>query len=132
MLKVFSYIGGGVFVILALVFVVDYFLNIPLMRSIPGVGKIACQFSTTVSGSSMEPTIKAGSRITFNKCFENKENLTTGTIVLYSGERGSTISRIKERIPNQDRFIYRVSQDNHPDAVFEVKPDRIIGILEQF
>ncbi len=131
MSKVFLYIGGGFFAILALIFVADYFLNIPLMRSIPGIGQIACQFPTTVSGNSMEPTIKAGNRITFNKCFENKENLAVGTIILYDGERGSTISRIKEKISRQDGFIYKVSQDNRSDAVFEVSPERIIGILEQ-
>lgn len=130
MSKILLYIGGGIFVILVLIFVADYFLNIPLLRSIPGVGQIACQLPTTVSGNSMEPTIKAGSRVTFNKCSKNKENLPVGTIIVYSGERGSSISRIKERIPEQDRFIYKVSQDNHPDAAFEVRPDSIIGILE--
>lgn len=128
--KILLYIGGGIFVILALIFVADYFLNIPLVRSIPGVGKIACQFPISVSGSSMEPTIKAGSRVTFNKC-SKKENLPVGTIILYSGERGSSISRIKEKIPEQGRFIYKVSQGNRPDAAFEVRSDRIIGILEQ-
>lgn len=137
MSKLFSYIGGGIFLILVVIFMADYFLNIPLMRSIPGIGQIACQFPTTVSGNSMEPAIKAGSRITFNKCFENeqsssanKENLAVGTVILYGGERGSTISRIKEKIQNQDRFIYKVSQDSRQDVVFEVRPDRIIGILE--
>ncbi len=78
----------------------------------------------------MEPAIKAGSRITFNKC-SKKENLPLGTIILYSGKKGNSISRIKEIIPEQERFIYKVRQDNRPDAVFEVRPDRIIGIFEQ-
>lgn len=131
MSKILLYIGGIIFVILALVFIADYFLNIPLLRSVPGVSTIACQLPISVSGNSMEPTIKASSRITFNKCIENRDNLTTGTIVLYSGERGSSISRIKEKIPQQDKFIYKVSQDNRQDAIFEVHPDSIIGILER-
>lgn len=131
MSKVFLYIGGLIFSILALMFVGDYFLNIPLLRSIPGVGQVACQFPVTVSGNSMEPAIKAGSRINFNKCFENEENLRPGTIILYSNERNSSIARIKERVPEQDRFIYKASQDNRSEASFEVRPDRIIGILEQ-
>lgn len=131
MSKILLYIGSAIFVILVLMFVVDYFLNIPILRFIPGVGQISCQLPTTVSGNSMEPAIKAGSRVTFNKCFENKENLEIGTVILYSGERGNTISRIKEKIPQQDRFIYKISQDNRPDAVFEIRPERIIGILEQ-
>ncbi len=131
MSKIFLYSGGIVFVTLALMFVADYFLNIPLLRSIPGVSKITCQFPVTVSGRSMEPAIKAGSRVIFNKCFENKENLAAGTIVLFNNERGSAVSRIKEKISRQDGFIYKVSQDNRPEAVFEVRPDKIIGILEQ-
>lgn len=130
MSKVFLYIGGIIFIILALVFVADYFLNIPLLRSVPGVSKIACQLPVSVSGSSMEPAIKAGSRIIFNKCFKNREDLPTGTVVIFSGEGNSSIARIKERVPEQNRFIYKASKDNNPDAVFEVRPDRIIGILE--
>lgn len=125
------YIGGIIFVILTLFFVADYFLNIPLLHSIPGMNKVTCQFPVAVAGNSMEPAIKAGSRMTFNKCFKDKENLAIGTVILYSGERGSTISRIKEKISQQDRFVYKVNQDNRPDAVFEVQPERIIGILEQ-
>ncbi|MBI2599891.1 S26 family signal peptidase [Candidatus Daviesbacteria bacterium] len=130
MSKILLYIGGIISAILALMFVADYFLNIPLLRSMPGVGQIACQFPTTVSGSSMEPTIKTGSRVTFNKCIGNKESLSIGTVVLFSGEQGNSISRIKDKIPEQDKIIYKVSQDNRPDAVFEVRPDRIIGILQ--
>lgn len=130
MSKIFLYIGGFIIVILALMFMADYFLNIPLLRFVPGVNQVTCKFPTTVSGSSMEPAIKAGSRVTFNKCFENRENLPVGTIVLFSGEGNSSIARIKERVPQQDRFIYKASKDNRPDAVFEVRPDRIIGILD--
>lgn len=126
----FLYIGGSIFVILTLIFVADYFLNIPITRSIPGVNQLTCKSVISVSGSSMEPVIKAGSRITFNKCFENRENLPVGTIVLYSGEGNSSIARIKERVPEQDRFIYKASKDNRSEDVFEVRPDRIIGILD--
>ena len=129
MSKTFLYIGGAVFVLLTLMFVADFFLNIPVLRSVPGINKITCQFPVTVSGSSMEPTIKAGSRINFNKCFQNKENLPTGTIILYSGERNTSIARIKERVPQQDRFIYKVGRDNRPGESIEVNPDRILGIL---
>src|SRR3989344_1409736 len=113
--KILTYIGAGIFVVLALIFVADYFLNVPILRSLPLAGKVTCQFPTTVSGNSMEPAIGAGSRVTFNKCFENKENLSTGTVILYRNERGNSIARIKEKIPQQDQLIYKVSQDNRPE-----------------
>lgn len=131
MSKVFLYIGGGIFIIFALVFVADYFLNIPLLRSIPGIGQIACQLPITVSGSSMNPAIKAGSRVTFNKCHKNKEDLPLGIIILYSGKGNNSIARIKERVPQQEGFIYKASKDSGPKDVFDVRPDQIIGILEQ-
>ncbi len=130
--KLFLYVGGVAFVLLTLVFVADYFLNIPLARSIPGLNQITCQFPVTVSGQSMEPAIKAGSRVTFNKCFENRENLPTGTVVLFNNERGNIVSRIKDKIQNtQGRLVYKIGQDNRQDANFEVPPEKIVAVWEQ-
>lgn len=82
----------------------------------PSVKKITCVYPVMVSGNSMEPALKAGTRVMFSRCVENKDKLELGTIVVYQGQdKVKKIGRIKERIEDSRGVFYKISRDQRPE-----------------
>jgi len=54
----------------------------PFMGKFSAVDNVICNFSTKISGESMNPIITSGTSVDLNRCFKEND-LTQNTIVLY-------------------------------------------------
>ena len=59
---------------------------------------IKCVYPITISGQSMEPAVKAGSRLLLSKCFKDKQNMPVGTIIIFKDNGVNKVGRIKEKV----------------------------------
>jgi signal peptidase I len=92
------------------------------------VGEITCVYPVTIQGNSMEPALKAGSLISFNKCVEDKNNISIGKIIVYEDGSNKKIGRIKERIKLEEGFFYKITRDGRLGEEFTIPAESIIAI----
>ena len=90
--------------------------------------ELQCVEAIAVSGNSMEPAIQSGSRLMFNKCIDDKDNIELGTIVEVQENGKKRLGRIKNKEVREDGIWYQISQDNRPDVEFTVSIDDIIAV----
>lgn len=96
-----------------------------------GVKKITCVYPVIVSGNSMEPALKAGTRAMFSRCLENRDKLELGTIVVYQGQdKVKKIGRIKERVEDSRGVFYKISRDQRPE-IDEVSMHSIEAVYQK-
>ncbi len=95
----------------------------PIPTSLEEAG---CVLPVTVQGQSMEPAIKAGTRLLLDKCAD-KQSLPVGTIVLFDEDNVRRVGRIKEKTSSQQVVSYRIAQDGVPQREFTVPADRIVA-----
>ena len=89
--------------------------------------ELACVSSVTVMGNSMEPTLKAGSVLLLNKCLD-KNNLTTGNIILFEEQGVKRLGRVRERLQLREGISYTVSRDNRSGEERTVLPRAILAV----
>jgi signal peptidase I len=94
------------------------------------VSKVLCIYPVKVRGSSMEPMIKEGSRVNFNKCF-NQNELEVNNLVLFNDRGSKRISTIREVIKGQDEIIYKVSQEARIDEIMEINPEQVMAVYKR-
>jgi hypothetical protein len=90
------------------------------------VDKLVCNFSTKVSGQSMNPVIKPGTAVGLTRCFEEKD-LTQNTVALYldnSSMRFGVIRHILDLNP----VVYKISDEKSPELLHDIIKEEIIGI----
>ncbi len=125
--KVIALIGIIVTVAIAIaVFLVSFKGNLPT-----NLADVKCAYIVTVSGSSMEPAIKAGTRLALSKCFKDKENLAVGTIIVWKDNAVTRVGRIKGKVTLQEGVFYKVGRDARPDDEFTVSSDDILASDEK-
>lgn len=131
MKKIISAIVIAIIVILAGIFVVSRFFNIPGAESVPVLGNVACMYPVAVSGNSMEPALKPGERAIFDKCIPDKDNLPIETIIMYKENNIAKIARIAARMERQAGVFYAVERDNRPGEKMEVASNKIIATRQK-
>lgn len=90
--------------------------------------KIFCNFSTKVSGQSMNPVVAPGTSISLSRCFE-KEDLVEGTLVLFNEDSGLRFGIIRHVVP-LDPIVYKVSDEKAPGLLHDVVKEEIVGITK--
>jgi phage repressor protein C with HTH and peptisase S24 domain len=113
------------------VFAASRFFKVAIFQSVPVLDKISCAYPVAISGDSMVPALKPGSRVVFNQCVEQKENLVSGTVVLFKENNVARIFRIKEHVQKDGKVFYLVDQDNREDKTMEVAAENIIAIWDK-
>jgi len=95
------------------------------------VKKVACLYPVVVSGNSMEPALKAGTRAMFSRCVENRDKLTLETIVVYQGQGNvKKIGRIKERVEDSRGVFYKIGRDRRQE-IDEVSMHNIEAVYQK-
>ena len=90
---------------------------------------IVCSYPVRVSGSSMEPILKENSLVIFDKCVsEMKENLATGTVILFSQGGQMRMRTIREKLEGESGIYYKASPETRPQDLIDVFPDNIVGV----
>jgi len=93
---------------------------------------IACAYPVKVAGKSMEPTIKEGALLNFNKCIDGiREKITPETVILYKKFDQIVIGRIKPRLEEPKMLYYNVVKDARPSELNHVFPKDIIAVYEE-
>ena len=122
---------GAIAIVVVALFALDYFADVPILRSVPVAQDAVCSKPVNVQGSSMEPAISEGERVVFDKCIDDVDALTVGTVVLVN-DGGMRIGRIQEVQREGDRTMYVIGRDNRPeDDVFTVEAEKIVGVWEE-
>lgn len=113
-----------VLVVVVISFVLISYQGQPLPKS---VEEVKCAYPVTVQGPSMEPAIKAGSRLILNKCTD-KQDIPDGAIVVFSGENNvANVGRVKDRTSSRAGVSYQVGKDRIPNKELTVSADKIIA-----
>lgn len=94
----------------------------------PVIGKMFCSYPVRISGNSMSPALESGKVINFNRCMDDKSNLSAGTIIAFQGEGVVRISRIIEKISGTAEIQYKTAQDNRANDFIIVNANQIIAI----
>ncbi len=77
----------------------------------------------------MEPILKENSLVIFDKCVsEMKENLATGTVILFSQGGQMRMRTIREKLEGESGIYYKASPETRPQDLIDVFPDNIVGV----
>jgi hypothetical protein len=97
---------------------------------VPGnFNEIKCIFPVSIRDNAMEPGLKEGISVIFNKCIENINNLEVDTIVVFNDEDGMRrIGRIKESLNQSGRIFYKINQDARPNDDYTIPAKDIVAI----
>ncbi|MCL5094354.1 MAG: hypothetical protein M1355_04450 [Patescibacteria group bacterium] len=90
--------------------------------------KALCKYPVKVGSDSMEPFLKNGTTVDFDRCFESTE-LTNGKIIVYKESIVQRIAIIRGT-QNAGRFVYRVSNEKNPQGLDNVLPSDIVAVLD--
>ena len=131
-MKKYKYVFVIIFVVFALIFALvlrGYRLD---NQSLPtNLGELKCLYPVVVSGQSMEPALKSGTRLLLSKCFKDKQNLPVGTIVFFQDNGVNKLGRIKEKIILEEGVFYKIGRDARPGEEFTISPDQITASDEK-
>ncbi len=91
------------------------------------VAKLLCIYPVKMQGSSMEPLLKGGRLVNFNKCF-NKEELPVGTIIMF--KRGNILrtGKIRQIKEGESGKYYEVSPEARLEDINDIYPDMVEAI----
>ncbi len=131
MKKILSIIITVVVLAVAGIFIAGRFFGVTAFQSMPVVGDISCAYPVAIGGDSMEPAFESGSRMVFNQCVEDKENLPAGTVIVFKEGGTAKIYRIKDRFQKNGEVFYRIGRDNRGDETTEVSGGEIIAIWNE-
>lgn len=92
------------------------------------IDRVVCNFSTKVSGQSMNPLIAPGSSVEINRCFEDGD-LTEGTAILFNDGSNLRIGIIRHILPFNP-VVYKVSDEKAPELFHDVIAEEITGVAE--
>ena len=101
-----------------------------ISTKIPVIGKMFCSYPVRVSGNSMSPALESGEVINFNRCMDDKSNLSVGTIIAFQGEGVVRISRIIEKLFGSAETQYKTAQDNRVNDFITVSASQIIAVYQ--
>lgn len=90
---------------------------------------ILCIYPIKVKGDSMGPAISDGEYIVFNKCLDDKSDISDGTVVLYQFGSRLLIGRIRGTQGEDDSLEYKISSDNEKDNIYEIPSDDVMGVF---
>ena len=102
-----------------------------LVGSDSDISDILCVYPVKVQGSSMAPVFNNGDTINFNKCIEDKENISIGTIIIFDAGKVIIIGWVRESIDGPSGIYYKVSPEARVDDIRDVYPDTIIGWYDE-
>jgi len=90
------------------------------------VDKLLCNFSTKVSGESMNPVITPGTSVGLTRCFAEKD-LSQNTVVLYRD--GSSLRfGIIRHILSLNPVVYKISDEKAPELLHDIIKEEIVAI----
>jgi len=124
-----------VFIILVFVFILKFVPGQTLVESVPETflqtGDVICSYPVRISGNSMAPEFQSGELVIFNKCIQNPKDLPTDTVVVFQGKGNvQRVGRIQSYNTLDDKFEYKISQDNRSNNPILVSPEEIVAFLE--
>lgn len=103
------------------------FLILKNKQYIPkNIKDIRCISTITVQGNSMEPSIKAGSILSLNKC-SDKNNLSLNQIVLFEENKTKRIGRINQKLKKDNDTFYVITRDARPNEEFTISSENILA-----
>ena len=128
-MKKYVLIAGAAVLVLVAVIIAVILLSFQGQRIPTSLEEARCVLPVTVQGQSMEPAIKAGTRLLLDKCAD-KQSVPVGAIVLFDENNVGMVGRVKERISLQQAVSYRIGQDGGQKREFTVPADRIVATGE--
>lgn len=128
--KVFWIVGAAVVLIVVAYNMLMRISPNAIPVNIPVVEKLTCLYQVNVAGNSMSPALTAGSRVVFDRCFNDKLNLPSGMIVAFKEDKTVRIARIIEKNAGGSDVIYKTSQDGKPDVFISVPANQIIAVYQ--
>ncbi len=90
------------------------------------VDKYLCNYSTKVSGESMNQIIPPGTSIDLTRCFD-VQNLTEGTVVLYQDNSNLRLGIIRHILPLAP-IVYKISDEKAPEVLHDIIKSEIVAI----
>ena len=125
-----------VFIVLVFVFILKLVPSQTIVESVPETflqtGDVICSYPVRISGDSMEPEFQRGELVIFNKCIQNPKDLPTDTIVVFQErENVQRVGRIQSYRSLDNKFEYKISQDNRSTNPILISPEKIIAFLEK-
>lgn len=115
-----------VWIIIIAVIIVGAVVKLTFFRS--ATVSFGCKFMVTIAGDPMEPTLKSGSIVFANKCFEEKD-LKKDVIVVYKRNNGLAIGRIYS--VEEDELHIRTDKYPGPDKERVISPTEVSGIIDR-
>jgi signal peptidase I len=100
-----------------------------VLKNSETVGKILCLYPVQVAGSSMEPVLKEGSRINFNKCFDQNA-LAVNDIIMFQDRDLKRMAVIREIESGQNGTTYKASQEARRGEIMEIRPEQVIAVYK--
>jgi len=95
------------------------------------ISQVLCTYPVKVQGDSMMPIFKHGDTVNFNKCIEDKENVSLDTIIVYKSNGALKMGRIREVVDGESGVFYKVSPEARAEDLQDVYPDRVICIYKE-
>jgi hypothetical protein len=129
--KVFWTVGTVIVLFVAAYLLLMRFAPTVIPANIPVVGKLTCLFPVNIAGSSMSPALPAGSKVVFDRCPEDRLNLSSGTIIAFKEGKIVRIARIIEKNTGASEVIYKTSQDGKPEVFIHVSASQIIATYDK-
>jgi phage repressor protein C with HTH and peptisase S24 domain len=94
------------------------------------ISEVGCVYTVSVAGDSMTPAIKSGTVLSLNKCIQDKNNLTTGKVILFEDGGMKKVGRIKEKLTLAEGVFYKISRDNRPGEEITISSNSILAVSE--
>lgn len=120
--------------VLAILYAINYFSPVkilPLLTETPIFQEGSCSYLVNIKDNSLEPILKKGRTVVFNKCFdEKKDSLSAGTVVLVEDFRKSELAIVRKRTRVLDHTLYKVSDQVRPGVFDDVYAEEIKAIYE--
>lgn len=129
--KILWLIGSLIILVVAAYFIMMRFAPTSIPVNMPIIEKLTCPYPVKIAGNSMSPALPAGTRVTFDRCVDDKLNLAPGTVIAFQENSTVRISRIIEKSANTPQVIYKTSQDGRADAIFQVEAGQIVAVYNK-
>ena len=91
------------------------------------ISQALCNYPVKVSGDSMNPLLKNGETINFNKCFE-AETLQVADVIIHDAGNVMKIGVVREIIEGESGRYYKISPEGRQGDISDVFPDKVVAI----
>ncbi|MDD4938415.1 MAG: hypothetical protein PHX34_05440 [Candidatus Shapirobacteria bacterium] len=98
----------------------------PFVGKFPVVDNVICNFSTKISGESMNPIITPGTSVNLNRCFKEND-LNQDTVVLYLDNSNFRFGIIRH-VLTLNPPVYKISDEKAPELLHDIIKEEIIGV----